>query len=163
MPLQPQWFPNPHWNRGIRIWLNYSCVEMIHWSFLFKYSMVAAWWQCWWHSRHSEARTGTWILQKPEQRYLCFSWINQDHIYQIRNNWLGPIFFSPGDTFTKGILVLLHPSFDHVIDMTQIQKGRFVFLKVAPSNDRVFCIYAPSGHGNREQLARRRFFEGLQT
>ena len=88
---------------------------------------------------------------------------NQDHIYQIRNNWLGPIFFSPGDTFTKGILVLLHPSFDHVIDMTQIQKGRFVFLKVAPSNDRVFCIYAPSGHGNREQLARRRFFEGLQT
>ena len=38
-----------------------------------------------------------------------------------------------------------------------------MFLKVAPSNDRVFCIYAPSGHGNREQLARRRFFEGLQT
>ena len=102
---------------------------MTHWSFLFKYSMVAAWWQCWWHSRHSEARTGTWILQKPEQRYLCFSWINQDHIYQIRNNWLGPIFFSPGDTFTKGILVLLHPGFDNVNDMTQIQKADLCFSR----------------------------------
>ena len=54
---------------------------------------------------------------------------NQDHIYQIRNNWLGPIFFSPGDTFTKGILVLLHPGFDNVNDMTQIQKADLCFSR----------------------------------
>ena len=36
-------------------------------------------------------------------------------------------------------------------------------FKVAPSNDRVLCIYAPSGHSNREQLVRGRFFEGLQN
>ena len=39
---------------------------------------------------------------------------NQDHVHQIRNNWLGSIFYSPGDPFTKAILVLLHPGFDHV-------------------------------------------------
>ena len=25
---------------------------------------------------------------------------NQDQIHQLRNNWLGPIFCSPGDTFS---------------------------------------------------------------
>ena len=36
-------------------------------------------------------------------------------------------------------------------------------FKVISSNDRVFCIYVPSGYSTREQLARRRFFEGLQN
>ena len=40
---------------------------------------------------------------------------------------------------------------------------RFVSFKVTPSNDRVLCIYAPSGHSTREQLARGHFFEGLQN
>ena len=39
--------------------------------------------------------------------------INHDQIHyqiHIRNNWLGPIFFSSGDSHTKGLLVLLHPA-----------------------------------------------------
>ena len=74
-----------------------------------------------------------------------------------------PIFFAPCDTFSKGILILLHPGFDDVTDVDTDPKGRFVSFKVAPSNDRVLCIYAPSGHSNREQLVRGRFFEGLQN
>ena len=35
-------------------------------------------------------------------------------------------------------------------------------FKVTPSNDRVLCVYAPSGYSTREQLARGRFFEGIQ-
>ena len=89
--------------------------------------------------------------------------INQHHIHQKRNSWLGPIFYSPGDTFTKGILVLLHLGFDHVSDNDTDPKERFVSFKVGPSDDRVFCIHAPSGHNNGQQLARGRFFEGLQT
>ena len=80
--------------------------------------------------------------------------INQHHIHQIRNSWLGPIFYSPGDTFTKGILVLLHLGFDHVSDNDTDPKERFVSFKVGPSDDRVFCIHAPSGHNNGQQLAR---------
>ena len=36
-------------------------------------------------------------------------------------------------------------------------------FKAAPSDDRILCVYAPSGHSNREQLARGRFFEELQN
>ena len=50
--------------------------------------------------------------------------------------------------------------------MTEVDtdpKGSFVSFKVTPSNDRVLCAYAPSGHSTREQLYRGRFFEGLQN
>ena len=36
-------------------------------------------------------------------------------------------------------------------------------FKVTPSNDRVLCVYVPSGHSSREQLARVRYFEGQQN
>ena len=42
-------------------------------------------------------------------------------------------------------------------------EGRFVSLKFTPSNDRVLCVYVPSWYSSREQLDRRRFFEGLQN
>ena len=101
--------------------------------------------------------------QNKDISILTETHINQDHIHQIRNNWLGRIFHSPGDPFSKGILVLLHTGFDHVSDIDTDSKGRFVSFKVAPSDDRVFCIYAPSGHNSRQQLSRGCFFEGLQT
>ena len=42
-------------------------------------------------------------------------------------------------------------------------KERFASFKVTPGNDRVLCVYALSGYSDREQLARGRFFEGLQN
>ena len=36
-------------------------------------------------------------------------------------------------------------------------------FKLTPSNDRVLCVYAPSGYNTRDQLDRGRFFEGLQN
>ena len=42
-------------------------------------------------------------------------------------------------------------------------KGRFVYFKFTLSNDRVLCVYAPSGESTREQLARGCFLEGLQN
>ena len=36
-------------------------------------------------------------------------------------------------------------------------------FKITLSNDRVLCVYAPSGDSTRELLARRSFFEGLQN
>ena len=89
--------------------------------------------------------------------------IGHEQIHQIRNNWLGLIFFAPGETFSKGMVILLYQGFDDVMDVDTDPKGRFVSFKVSPSNDRVLCIYAPSGHSNRERLASGCFFEGLQT
>ena len=58
---------------------------------------------------------------------------------------------------------MLHRGFSDVTKVDSDPKGRFVSFKVAPSDDIVLCVYAPSGHSTREQLARRRFFEELQN
>ena len=42
-------------------------------------------------------------------------------------------------------------------------KGRFVSFTFTPFNDRVLCVYVPSGYSTREQLDRGRFFERLQN
>ena len=52
--------------------------------------------------------------------------INQDQLHQLRNKWSGPIFCSLGDTFTKGMLVLLHPGFNDATDVDIDPKKRFV-------------------------------------
>ena len=59
----------------------------------------------------------------------------------IRNNWLGAIFFSSGDSNTKGLLVILHLGLEGVTEVGTDSKGRFVSFKVTPSNDRVLCVY----------------------
>ena len=93
--------------------------------------------------------------------------INHEQIHHqihIRNNWLGPIVFSPGDSHTKGLLVLLHPVIKGIteVDTELIQKGGLCPLRLLLS-PRVLHAYAHAGYSNREQLARGRFFEGLQN
>ena len=51
-----------------------------------------------------------------------------------------PIFFSPGDTHTKGMLFLLHLGLEGITEVDTDPKGRFVSFKVTPSNDRVLCL-----------------------
>ena len=55
--------------------------------------------------------------------------INLDQIHHIRNNWLGAIFFSPGDSHTKGLLVLLHLVLEGVTEVDTDVKGRFASFK----------------------------------
>ena len=68
--------------------------------------------------------------------------INLDQIHHIRNNWLGAILFSPRDSHTKALLVLIYLGFEGVTEVDTDPKGRFVSFKVTPSNDRVLCVYA---------------------
>ena len=103
---------------------------------------------------------------KSQNKDICIlaeTHIGNEQIHQIKNNWLGPVLISPGDTFAKGILILLHPGFPDVTEVDSDPNGRFISFKVAFSDDRVLCVYAPSGHSNREQLIRRRFFEELSN
>ena len=83
--------------------------------------------------------------------------ISHDQIHHIRNNRLSSNFFSL--SHTKGCLSCL--IWDLKVDTHP--KGRFVSFKFTPSNDRVLCVYAPSGYSTGEQLDRMRFFEGLQN
>ena len=90
---------------------------------------------------------------------LAETHINHDQIHHIRNNWLGSNLFSLGYSHTKGCL----PCFIWDLKVDTDPKGSFVSFKFTPSNHRVLCVYAPSGHSTREQLDRGRFFEGLQN
>ena len=45
---------------------------------------------------------------------------------------LGPIFFSPRDSLTKGLLVLLHPSLEGITEVDTDPKGGLVSFKVTP-------------------------------
>ena len=80
----------------------------------------------------------------------------------IRNNWFGPIFFSPGNSHTKRLLVLLYLGLESITEVDADPKGRFVSFNVTRYIDKVLCVYALSGYSTRE-LARGRFFEGLQN
>ena len=103
---------------------------------------------------------------KSQNKDICIlteTHIDNEQIHQIKNNWLGPVFISPGDIFSKGILILLHPGFPDVTEVDSDPNGRFISFKVAPFDDRFLCVYALSGHSNREQLIRRRFFEELSN
>ena len=74
--------------------------------------------------------------RKPEDiSILTETHIKHDQIHhqiQIRNNWLDPIFFSPGDSHTKGSLFLLHPALEGITEADTDQKRRFVSFKVTP-------------------------------
>ena len=66
--------------------------------------------------------------------------VNHDQIHHIRNNLLGPVFFSPGDSHTKAMLSLLHLGLEGITEVDTDPKGRFVSFKVTFSNDRVLCL-----------------------
>ena len=85
------------------------------------------------------------VLQFCRNRKKGVSILTKTHInlYQIhhrKDNWLGAIFFSPGDIHTKGLLVLLHLGVEGVTEADTYPKGRFVSFKVTPSNDRILCL-----------------------
>ena len=57
--------------------------------------------------------------------------INHDqthHQIHIGNNWLGPIFFSPGDSHTKGLVVLLHAALEGITEIDTDPKGGVCIL-----------------------------------
>ena len=89
--------------------------------------------------------------------------VNHDQIHQIRNNWLGPIFLSPVNSHTKGLLPQFHSGLEGVTEVETDPKGRFATFKVTLANNKVPCVSATSGHNTREQLVRGCSFEGLQN
>ena len=80
--------------------------------------------------------------QNKDVSILTETYINLDQMHHVRNNWLGAIFFAPGDNLTKGLLVLLYLGLEEVTEVDTDPKGSFVSFKITRSGDRVFCVYA---------------------
>ena len=89
--------------------------------------------------------------------------VTYDQIRQIKNNWLGPIFLSRGNSHTKGLLSQFHPGLEGVTEVDTDPKGRFVLFRVTLYNNKVLWVSATSGHNTREQLVRGRSFDRLQN
>ena len=81
--------------------------------------------------------------QNKYKSILTETRIKHDQILHIRNNWLGPIFHSPGSSHAKGFIAQLHPGLEGVTEVDTDLKGRFVFFKVTLCNNRVLCFCAP--------------------
>ena len=97
-----------------------------------------------------------WHLDYSQTNFvsvLTETHINHDQIHHIRNKFLRPIFFSPGDSHTKRLLALLHPGLEGITEADTNPKRRLVSFKATPCNDRILCVYAPSGYSTRDQLA----------
>ena len=78
--------------------------------------------------------------QNKDISILTESHINNDQMHHIKHHWLGPFFFSPGESHRK----IAGPASSVHTDQTD-PKERFVFFKVIAFNDRVLCAYVPSG------------------
>ena len=104
-----------------------------------------------------------------KRRHQYFNWNSNQpwsntQLNTYKKYWLGPIFFSPRDNNTKGFLALLHPRLEGITEVDTDPKWVLNPLcYFTPFNDRVLCVYVPSGHSTREQLAMGRFFEELQN
>ena len=85
-------------------------------------------WPSWCHQRSFEAGSGTWTLQKPKKiiSILTKTHMNHDQIHHTRNNWLGAIFFSTGDSHTKGRPFLVHLGLEDITEVDTDPKGRLV-------------------------------------
>ena len=70
---------------------------------------------------------------KSQNKDICIlgeTHIGHEQIHQIQNNWLGLVLISPGNTFSKGLLILLHPGFPMLPKLTQIRTGDSYPLKL---------------------------------
>ena len=97
-------------------------------------------WSRTWHLNFTKTKKVISILTETH--------INHDQIHHARNNRLGHIFFSPGDSHTKGMLFLLHLGLEGITELNTDPKGRFVSFKVTPSNESFLLV---SLHGRASE------------
>ena len=86
-------------------------------------------------------RSRIWHLSFAEKKnkdisILTETHINHDQIHHqihIRNNWLGPIFFSPGDSHKIGLLVLIYLALKCTTEVDTDPKGGLCTLRLLQS------------------------------
>ena len=109
----------------------------------------------WCHQRSPEAGTGTSILSKPKKvtSILTKTHINHGQIHHTRNNWLGPIFFPPGERNTKKCFFCFIWVTKVWLRLTLIQKEGLCSLTLSWKRALSYRNQLKGGGG---------FFEGLQ-
>ena len=82
-------------------------------------------------------------FRRNQSKVICIlteTHISHDQIHHIKNNWLGPIFFSPGESHTKGFQCSFFWVFKVSLRLTLIEKRGLCSLRLLPFK---FCVFMP--------------------
>ena len=63
----------------------------------------------------------------------------------IKQQWEGEVYISPGTIFRDGILVLAKSTAPKIDILKSDPKGKYIIFRISNTNDIVINIYAPSG------------------
>ena len=79
-----------------------------------------------------------------------FSILQETHLgpakyNDIKNQWQGEVYISPGTTFRDGILLLVNNSAPKIEILKTDTNGKFLIFKIVDTSDVVVALYAPSG------------------
>ena len=75
----------------------------------------------------------------------------------IKNQWKGKVYISPGTIFRDGILLLAKATAPKISILKSYPKGKYVIFRLLNTNDALINIYAPSGIIKEKQELRQTF------
>ena len=96
-----------------------------------------------------------------------FSVLQETHLgpakyNDIKSQWDGEIYISPGTTFRDGILLLANSSAPKLDILKTDKTGKFIIFRITNTSDVVVALYAPSGILKDRQELRQNFFRKLR-
>ena len=106
-------------------------------------------------------------LQFCKNSAADFSILQETHLgpakyNDIKNQWQGEVYISPGTTFRDGILLLVNNTAPKIKILKTDTNGKFIIFKILNTSDVVVALYAPSGIIKEKQDLRQTFFRKLR-
>ena len=96
-----------------------------------------------------------------------FSVLQETHLgpgkyNEIKKQWEGEVYISPGTTYQDGILLLLNSFAPKIKILKTDSKGTFIIFRIVNTRDVIVALYAPSGILKERQELRQNFFRKLR-
>ena len=106
-------------------------------------------------------------LQFCKNSAADFSILQETHLgppkyNDIKNQWQGEVYISPGTTFRDGILLLVDIFAPKIKILKTDTNGKFIIFKILNTSDVVVPLYRPSGIIKEKQDLRQNFFRKLR-
>ena len=103
-------------------------------------------------------------LQFCKNSMADFSVLQETHLgpakyNDIKKQWEGEVYISPGTTSRDGILLLVNSFATKIEILKTDNKGTFIIFKIANTSDVIVALYAPSGILKERQELRQKFSE----
>ena len=95
-----------------------------------------------------------------------FSILQETHLgfskyTDIKSQWEGQVYISPGTIFRDGILLLAKDTAPNINILKADKTGKYIIFRIENTNDVVVNIYAPSGIIKEKRDLRQNFFRSL--